>query len=106
MENEVDEQEGIADGGERMEEKGCEGKENGEDAKPKVDVKTNLLAFFLTLFVTQLALLGFDDAHDNGALATEKVLVTVAVVVDHEEVVGGETHCEGCEKEGEVKVES
>lgn len=41
-----------------------------------------------------------DDAHDNGALATEFVLVTVAVVIDHEETVGDESHSDACCEKG------
>lgn len=39
------------------------------------------------------------DAHDDGALATHLVLMAVTIVVDHQEIVGGESHCKAGNQE-------
>ena len=49
MKNEVDKHEGIADGGERIEEQSGEGKEGRNDAEPKIEVEADLFTFFLPL---------------------------------------------------------
>lgn len=41
-----------------------------------------------------------NDAHDDGVLTTYLVLMAITIVVDHQEIVGGEPHREAGNKDG------
>ena len=102
VEDEVDYHEGVADGGVGKEEEGEEGEDGGEDAYPKVVVADDLLCFACACLIAEEADLLVHCADYDGAFAAQFVLMAVAVVVDHQQVVGGEAYGETCDDEGDV----
>ena len=102
MEDEVNEHQRIADAGEGVKKEGDEGEDGGEDSQPKVDVGSILFSFYAPLFLAISLDARLHHADNNGALATHTVLVAVAVVVDHEEIVGRHSHSEACDDKGDV----
>ena len=41
----------------------------------------------------------FNDTHDDGALATHLILMTITIVVDHQEIVSSKSHSEAGNKD-------
>ena len=102
MENEIDEHQRPPDAGIREKEKCHEGKDGGKDAKPKVDVLADFLAFFEAFLGTEFLDLSVDDANDDGAFSALLVLMAITVVIDHQQVVGCHAHCCGGYNQGDV----